>query len=58
MDERNRQQMILQMIRKEKIVAIVRGIPSGLILDTGRRSCRGKHPGNRTLLSRGDGQAI
>ena len=34
MDERNRQQMILQMIRKEKIVAIVRGIPSGLILDT------------------------
>ena len=36
MDERNRQQMILQMIRKEKIVAIVRGIPSGLILDTGR----------------------
>ncbi len=29
MDERNRQQMILQMIRKEKIVAIVRGIPSG-----------------------------
>ena len=36
MDERNRQQMILQMIRKEKIVAIVRGIPSRLILDTGR----------------------